>query len=430
MRLTGTSFHSLSSRIIWRFCLFTLVISSIYGLIALSLMYTIEDNFIERGVLQEAEYLKKGYSATGSWPSPREASMQLAFSVSELPPDIQALATEEPHRKEFFGQNGLHYHLYRFDNFPDTFLVAEVSDQLMVRPIRGGVIQFLIISGVTVTVFACMIAWFIGRRTTRGLNELASAVDGVDVTTLSEQFSSKGLLHHNANNSPNNEVGILAHALEKTLKRIALAMERERSFTRDVSHELRTPLAVIKNTVEVARLNDSNDKALLQRIEHGAEQMERTVETLLMLAREEHCASDNQTVELMPLLEASVIDNRLLLDSKPVEVNIDDSCAIRVLAEPNVLKVILDNLISNAFKYTLEGNVSMTIKDGALRITDTGPGLQQDIAQSVTQRGVKGAQSTGLGFGLSIVNRLCEQQGLALEITSSSGTEVTLHFLR
>ncbi|MDM7860417.1 HAMP domain-containing sensor histidine kinase [Alteromonas sp. ASW11-36] len=413
-------FHSLSRRIIWRFCLFTLIISGIYGLISLSLMYTLEDTFIERGVVQEADYLTQGFSETGRWPTPRSANMQLVFALDDLPDDFRAIAIEEPQRKEFFGNEGLHYHLYRFKEHPNTFLVAEVSEQLLVRPIRGGIIQFLVISGVIVTVIACLIAWLIGRRTTRPLHQLASLVNGVALDTLPKDF---------ANDFPRNEVGILAHALDHTLGRIAAAMERERSFTRDVSHELRTPLAVIKNAVEVAQLSAGKDESQpLQRIYHAAEQMEQTVQTLLMIAREEHGALNAQSIDLLPILERTVLDNRLLLEDKAIDVEIDDSCQVQVLAEPNVLKVILDNVIGNAFKYTLEGQVSISFKDQALLVSDTGPGIQPDISASVTERGVKGEQSTGLGFGLSIVKRLCEHQGWQLEVQSTSGTLVSLHF--
>ncbi|GAC14249.1 sensor histidine kinase [Aliiglaciecola lipolytica] len=420
MTQATTKFHSLSSRIIWRFCLFTLFISAIYALISLSLMYNLEDSFIERGVKQEADYLSQSYATTGNWPAPRNARMQLAFSVDELPTDIRALVIEEPRRKEFFGNHGLHYHLYRFKDHPNTFLVAEVSEQLLVRPIRGGIIQFLVGSGVIVTVIACLIAWLIGRRTARPLSQLASLVDGVALDTLPRNF---------ANDFPKNEVGILANALDHTLERIASAMERERSFTRDVSHELRTPLAVIKNAVEVAQLNASKaENQPLQRIYQAAEQMEKTVQTLLVLAREEYSVLNAQQIDLLPILERAILDNHLLLENKAIEVEIDDSCKVQVLAEPNVLKVILDNIIGNAFKYTLEGQVMISFADQVLLLSDTGPGIQANISATVTDRGVKGEQSTGLGFGLSIVKRLCEHQGWQLEVRSTSGTEVRLRF--
>lgn len=423
MKLTPPRIHSLSRQIVWRFCLFTLAISAINGLITLSLMYTLEDSFIERGITQEANHLKAEYLSSGVWPSPRNNNMQLAFSIDDLPNSVNAILREEPRRREFFGENGLHYHLHKFEDYPDVYLTAEVSDQLLVRPIRGGIIQFLVISCAVVSALSCLIAWFIGRRTTRPLNQLARLVDGVDLASLPKDF---------ATSFPKNEVGILALALNKTLKRIASAVDRERSFTRDVSHELRTPLAVIKNAVELAQLDAANDQDVLKRIFYAAEHMEKTVNTLLMLAREEHSASHAEVTPLLPVLERSIIDNGVFLENKAVEIAIEDSCAVSILAEPNVLKVVLDNIICNAFKYTQRGEVSFSFQNDALTITDTGPGLQADIAPSVTKRGIKGKHSSGLGLGLSIVKRLCEHQKWQLEIKNTGrerGTAVTIHFL-
>ena len=420
MTKAASQFHSLSSRIILRFCLFTLFMSALFGLISLALMYTLEDRFIERDVLQEATLLAQAYEETGSWPVPRNITMQLAFSKAELPEDFRAIAIEEPQRKEFFGADGRHYHLYRFAQYNDVFLVAEVSDQLLVRPMRGGIIQFLVISGIIVTVLACIVAWLIGRRTTRPLNELASLVGEADLDTLPRHF---------AQDYPNNEVGILANALEQTLVRISSALERERSFTRDVSHELRTPLAVIKNAAELTLQSaKSDDVSAIQRISKAADEMEQTVQTLLMLAREEHGSTRAVPTDLMPVLERSILDHRLLLDGKDIDVEIDDNCAVQIQAEPTLLKVVIDNIVSNAFKYTHTGTVNFTFRAHQLIVSDTGPGLSSDIASSVTDIGVKGSESTSFGFGLSIVKRLCEHQHWTLEVRSESGTQVLLTF--
>lgn len=420
MTKAASQFHSLSSRIILRFCLFTLFMSALFGLISLALMYTLEDRFIERDVLQEATLLAQAYEETGSWPVPRNTNMQLAFSKAELPEDFRAIAIEEPQRKEFFGADGRHYHLYRFARYNDVFLVAEVSDQLLVRPMRGGIIQFLVISGIIVTVLACIVAWLIGRRTTRPLNELASLVGEADLDTLPRHF---------AQDYPNNEVGILANALEQTLVRISSALERERSFTRDVSHELRTPLAVIKNAAELTlQSSKSDDVYAIQRISKAADEMEQTVQTLLMLAREEHGSTRAVPTDLMPVLERSILDHRLLLDGKDIDVEIGDNCAVQIQAEPTLLKVVIDNIVSNAFKYTHAGTVNFTFRAHQLIVSDTGPGLSSDIASSVTDVGVKGSESTSFGFGLSIVKRLCEHQHWTLEVRSESGTQVLLTF--
>ena len=420
MTKVASQFHSLSRRIILRFCLFTLLMSLLFGLISFALMYTLEDMFIERDVLQEATILAQAYEETGSWPVPRNTNMQLAFSKADLPEDFRAIAIEEPQRKEFFGAEGRHYHLYRFSRHKDVFLVAEVSDQLLVRPMRGGIIQFLVISGIVVTVLACIVAWLIGRRTTRPLNQLASLVGEADLDTLPRHF---------AQDYPNNEVGILANALEQTLVRISSALARERSFTRDVSHELRTPLAVIKNAAELSlQSSKGDDVSAIRRISKATDEMEQTVQTLLMLAREEHGSTRAEPTDLMSVLERSILDHRLLLDGKDIDIEIDDNCGVQIQAEPTLLKVVIDNIVSNVFKYTHAGKVSFAFKAHQLIVSDTGPGLSSDIASNVTDVGVKGSESTSFGFGLSIVKRLCEYQQWTLEVKSENGTQVLLTF--
>ncbi|MBV2127630.1 sensor histidine kinase [Arsukibacterium indicum] len=413
-------FHSLSRRIVVQFCIFTLMISAVYSLISFILMYTLEDSFIEQQLQQEAAYLSTQYQQTASWPAPRSQSMQLHFSRDSLPDEIRPVALAEPERKEFFGQQGRHYHLYTVSAQPEVLLLAEVSQQLLVRPISGGVLQFLLISALLVSSIACLIAWFVSRRTTRPLKQLAALVDNAAPQQLPQQFASQ---------FANDEVGILARTLEQSLGGIARALEREKSFTADVSHELRTPLAVIKNTVELWQSQQTGsketaigaDQQLITRIYDAAVQMEKTVQTLLILAREEHTAAKHSNTALMPLLERAILDNSMLLQGKPVTIRLCESCQVNINANADMLKVLLDNLLSNAFKYTEAGEISIAFSDNRLLIRDTGPGIAADIYPHITEAGVKGRHSTGFGFGLAIVKRLCEHQGWRMTVTSSGG---------
>ncbi len=440
------SYHRLSSQIVWRFCLFTVFLSATYGMISFILMYTLEDSFIEKGLQQEIRYLTTGYESTGQWPVPRRSNLSLHLTKKTFPEEIRQTAIDEPARKEFYGEEERHYHVIPLQEYKDVFLVAEVSGDLLVRPIRGGVIQFLVVSGFIVTVIACLIAWLVGRKTAKPLRKLADLVDGVAPEQVPEHF---------AKQYPNNEIGILATTLEQAFVRISKAIERERCFTRDVSHELRTPLAVIKNAVEVykakqAKENPDNVSSAIgvsgvssvdgmlpiERIAEAAETMEKTVTTLLMLAREEHTEAHKtgakSSVALMPLIEQSIIAHSTLLDGKAVEVHIDDSCFQSVVCHEGMLRVLLDNLLSNAFQYTTEGEVNLAFEDDALIITDTGPGIDPEISDEVTKPAVKGNQSTGFGFGLAIVSRLCEHQGWQLKVNSSDapkGTKISVRLI-
>jgi signal transduction histidine kinase len=93
-----------------------------------------------------------------------------------------------------------------------------------------------------------------------------------------------------------------------------------------------------------------------------------------------------------------------------------------------MLTVLLDNLIGNAFQYTQEGKVTIEMINNTLIVADTGPGIDQSISGVITDPAVKGSQSTGYGFGLSIVKRLCEHQRWSLALSSDRGTQISVTF--
>ena len=432
--------HSLSRRIVAQFCIFTLFISAIYCFFCLILLYNLEDRFIEREVAQEAEYLQAHHQQNGQWPNARSDHMSVYFSEKTLPVDMQQQFLAEPQRIEFYGAEGRHYHLYTLSKNENIYLVAEVSKKLLVRPIRDGVIQFFLICGGILSLVAFFIAWMLGRKTATPLKQLADLVDGVAPENIPNTF---------AHNFPNNEIGVLARTLENSMQQISKALEREKCFTRDTSHELRTPVAIIKNAVEVYQeknhvhhLESSNSEniknensnaqinnnALINRISDAAMQMEQTVNTLLILAREEHNTESKTLIQLLPLVEQSILDHSYILNGKAVEVDVTNNCNTKIHAQSGMLKVLLDNLLSNAFQYTNRGEVKVDFLNNQLVISDTGLGIEENISSHITAPAVKGSQSTGYGFGLSIVKRLCEHQGWQLTVESNKGTVVSVLF--
>jgi signal transduction histidine kinase len=412
-------FHSLSRQIVSQFCLFTLIISAVWGAFCFTLMYNIEDEFIEREVRQEAQNLQQGFEKNRFWSAPRVSYMQLYFSKNTLPTDIKQLYIAEPNRKEFSGENGRHYHLLVLPKSENIYLVAEVSEMLLVRPFTAGILKLMLTSGLILVLLAFVIAWQLGRKTAMPLKQLADLVNGVAPENIPDKF---------AEQFPNNEIGILAQTLESAMTRINLSLRREKCFTRDVSHELRTPVAIIKNAVEVYRNQHSADEKnpVIDRISQASTQMEQTVITLLTLAREEHIEAHKKHINILPLIEQSIIDQHHLINNKPIQVEVNDNCDAQVYAQSGMLKVLLDNLVGNAFQYTQKGKITIEMRNKELIIADTGPGIDPSISDKITDPAVKGSQSTGYGFGLSIVKRLCEHQNWSLVLANEGGTKISI----
>ena len=229
-----------------------------------------------------------------------------------------------------------------------------------------------------------------------------------------------------------NETRLMVEALEEFSERLDSFIERERTFTRNASHELRTPIAVIKGSLELlaSRPTLSEDDApVIERMRRVAHDMETILETLLMLAREEDVFSDaptnlNQVVaEEIELLAQLAEENGNTVDF--IE-EIDATCR----AKPNVLAIIVSNLLRNALTYTHNGKVTVRVTDRYLAVSDTGIGMSEtdsDNAFTAFYRGegAKAATRGGQGLGLALVRRLSQQLGWRVDLDSelNKGTE-------
>jgi two-component system OmpR family sensor kinase len=133
----------------------------------------------------------------------------------------------------------------------------------------------------------------------------------------------------------------------------------------------------------------------------------------------------------------------LLSQQRGVDLGIETSDSATIDGDPEALRVMLNNLIDNATKYTPEGgrvDVSLKMEDGrpVVRIADSGPGIPADERERVFDRfyrvgeGASRARTdvAGSGLGLAIVRRIASQHGAAVALGESpaGGLVVTVRF--
>jgi signal transduction histidine kinase len=381
----------------------------VFGVLTIGAAYTIEDRFFERMLLEESTLLEQGFRRDARWPEPRRDFMQVASTTAELPQDIARILIAEPSRREIFGEGGRHYHVRRLAGAPSAWLVAEVSRDLVVRPMRSALVQTLVVSLSLLTLISVWVAVRVAARTTAPLSRLASIVEGITPTALPNGIAST---------FGNDEVGILARGLDGLTERLRAFVAREQAFTRDVSHELRTPLAVLRGTTErllAAPTLHPADRPLVVQAAQSVTHLEQTVQTLLTLAREDAVSSEAQQTPLRALVEEAVLAQAVLLEGKTVVVHVDVAADAVLGAPQAIARILLANLIGNAFAHSSDGRVDIVGVGRTLRICND----VREPAADVDRLGmpfVKGEQSAGWGLGLSIVRRLCARCGLSLAI--------------
>jgi signal transduction histidine kinase len=285
------------------------------------------------------------------------------------------------------------------------------------RAIFGSVILF--------TVFSLLVGWWAASRVMSPVTELARRLRRSGRSSEPEALAS-----HFAED----EVGELAKALDDYAGRLTDVVKRDREFNADVSHELRTPLAVIRGAVELLLARpglDEKTQTRLQRIQRAEQQCTDLIGALLLLSRNErgHGAAD-----VGKLAEQLLDAHRGQLAGKPLVLRVDDTQGPVIVDAPDAaVTVALSNLIGNAVKYTLQGDVVVRLRANAVDVIDSGPGLSAEDAARLFERGYRGSHAEhtqGGGIGLSIVRRLCALYGWRVRVVpgDEKGVVATLTF--
>lgn len=267
------------------------------------------------------------------------------------------------------------------------------------------------------------LAFWLADRVIEPVKELAHRVRDVGPDTPHDNLAA---------DFPADELGELAQAFEQSLDRLAAFIERERAFTADVSHELRTPLAVIRGAAEVLLADESRpakDRQRLHRIERAAADMADLSTALLAMAREKDDDLQGRA-DMAMLLEESVDRHRPLLGDRPVEVVLSIHARPILAADPNLVLILISNLVRNSFTYTERGRIHIQLEDHRLEVLDTGVGIPREALSRVFQRLYKGVDSEGFGIGLSLVKKICDRYGweILLDSEEGQGTRARLTF--
>lgn len=275
--------------------------------------------------------------------------------------------------------------------------------------------QILMISLALLLIPGTIIGIVTSRMLFRPMKALMEKIRGLNPENIPEQWTER---------HPTSEIGRLTRSIETAMNRIKAFIRREKQFTRDASHELRTPLTIVKGAVEIMEQQPELEtnpllKKPLNRISRSVQDMETLIETFLWLAREEN--DPGQSCEVEPVVRKALADNRYLMENKPVELKLSLRRNPTLPVREEVLYIAVINLIRNAFQFTAKGWVEVDVDDHAIRVIDTGPGIEPDRLDAVTRSHVKGERSRGFGLGLSIVSRLCTRFGWELDIRSRAG---------
>jgi signal transduction histidine kinase len=265
------------------------------------------------------------------------------------------------------------------------------------------------------------------------------------VTSTSEKITRENLSERIELPENKDEIYTLTMTINGLLDRLEDAVLREKQFTADASHELRTPLSVIKGTLEVLIRRKRNTEQYEEKISYCINEVNRMtgiIDQLLLLARYESGKIEPQTreIELNENIRYAVMMMDSYANAKGIKINFECGKKYTIKADPLMLDVILQNLISNSLKYS-NGNrkidIFITENDNKIScsIRDYGIGMKKEDISRIFDRfyrstEARSTQHPGDGIGLAIVKRLADLQNLSISYESepSKGTTATITF--
>lgn len=235
------------------------------------------------------------------------------------------------------------------------------------------------------------------------------------------------------------------YAIDVEKKRSEALTEVDRAktiFFSNVSHEFRTPLTMLLGPAEEALSDQAGslsaaNKNRFEVIYRNALRLQKLVNTLLDFSRIEagRMQAGFQKIDLSKLTRtlASAFESMVKKAGLVYEVNCD-SIQGDIFVDPDLWEKIVLNLISNAFKFTFSGSISVrlfeTVKGVVLEVKDTGTGIAEKDLPRIFERfyRVEGAKSRtyeGSGIGLSLVSELVKIHGGQIAVSSQLGQGTT-----
>ena len=226
----------------------------------------------------------------------------------------------------------------------------------------------------------------------------------------------------------------LVCSLNDLLSRLKVALNAQRAFVADAAHELRTPLTALQLQLQlVERAGSAGEReAALGELKSGLQRATHAVQQLLTLARQEPGAVEYcfEPVSLADLVCNSVVAHERLAEAKTIDLGVTEAdVAAVVQGDADALRILLDNLVDNALRYTPAGgrvDVSCGVNGGQafLEVADSGEGIPPDERERVFDRfyrrgGEGDGATTGSGLGLSIVRMIAERHRAQVTLADS-----------
>jgi len=239
---------------------------------------------------------------------------------------------------------------------------------------------------------------------------------------------------------------ILSFTITRSFEKLAEASRMKSEFINIVSHQLRSPLTNIKWSFEILSseefdVPESKKEEYFLNVKENIARMVELIDDLLIVSKIEQGQFPvrKEEISLEELAKEQIMRFKVFAEASHIKLNLSyPSNLPKVMADPSLLKLVIENLVDNAIRYTPgNGEVSATIeqKDHCLlfSIKDTGVGIPSKDQEYIFQKFFRAEnamkkRTRGSGLGLYVCNSIIKQSGGEIGFKSEENKGTTFYF--
>lgn len=274
-------------------------------------------------------------------------------------------------------------------------------------------VYLLVLIAISVA-FSIVGGYWLSRRALAPVSSLIDTAKSITATDMDKRIP--------VNYQVRDELTDLAETFNMMLNRLQKGFEREKRFTSDAAHELMTPLSSLQSDAEIMLRKPRSKEEYqetIQRMLTETRRMSEMVHLLLQLSRVESVhQSEVECINISLITEAVTAEYQQKARAKEIAMKVDITPELQIRARGAYIEEVIDNLLENALKYTLEGgSVDLELQRSSgkavIHLSDTGIGFDQETKRHLfepfyraNQREVQ--QQPGSGLGLPLVKAIVE----------------------
>ncbi|PGS43651.1 two-component sensor histidine kinase [Bacillus cereus] len=284
---------------------------------------------------------------------------------------------------------------------------------------------YLYILGITIFLIIVLV-WILSTTITRPLKELSEVAE--DISNL--KFERAKVKTNDEIGELANSINVMSDKLHEAHEDLTDRNEHLKRFMGDVTHELKTPIALVK-AYSMGIKDGLDDGTYIDTIIKQTDHISNLIEELLRFSKLERDVLQKEQFSIVSLVQSILDKHKIELESKEIDLHVNYNVGDAIIyADINKMRMVFQNLISNAIKYTANQHIKITLEernDSVYFQIQNGMNVEhmKDIDKIwepfYVLESSRSKDHSGTGLGLAIVKSILERHGFDYSVYTIEG---------